>query len=71
MADDAMMTFLADIRRELHAEIVTTDALDTQRRECVYFQLRGLADLEYKITAYRDTAEQLMQQGYLNISEDD
>lgn len=71
LADDAMMSFLTDLRQELQAEIVNTDALDTQRREAIYFQLRGLADLEYKITAYRDTAEQIMQQGYLNNSEDD
>jgi hypothetical protein len=70
LADDAIMSFLAEMRQELQRQLVHTDALETQRREALYFQLRGLADLEYKMISYRDVAEQMMQQGYLNIEDD-
>jgi hypothetical protein len=70
LADAAVMLFLAELRRDLQEQLIRTDTLETQRREALYFQLRGLADLEYKMISYRDVAEQMMQQGYVNIEDD-
>lgn len=70
LADDAIMLFLAELRQDLQEQLIRTDALEAQRREAIYFQLRGLADLEYKMISYRDIAEQMMQQGYINIEDD-
>jgi hypothetical protein len=70
LADDAIMGFLAEIRQDLQSELIHTDALDAARREAIYFQLRGLVELEQKMVSLRDEFNLLLQQGYLNTEDD-